>query len=97
MPNIDKSFYDFFPQDFLVIKRKGAIPQSHQVEVEGGVGALGRADSHRGEVELVDRVGGDRRHHLHGCANLDDDGGDGVDGDRDHHRRRHPRADRPPH
>ena len=81
MPNVDKRSYDFFPQDFLVIKRKCSIPQSHQVIVEGSVGALGRADSHRGEVELVYGVGGDRCHHLHGCADLDDDGDDGGDGD----------------
>ena len=93
--NEDFLHFLFKLKSFLV--RKVSPFHCFQVRVESGVGALGRADSHGGEVELVDGVGGDRRHHLYGSADLDDDDDGGDDGNLDNHRRRHPRADGPPH
>ena len=56
---------DSFPQSLSDFVREGPIANFDKIMVQSSVGVPWRADGHLGEVQVVDRVGGDR-------------GGDGI-------------------
>ena len=47
----------------FVLLREAPVTSLDKVMIEGGVGALFRADGHDGEVQVVDGAGGDRGGH----------------------------------
>ena len=49
-----------FRQSFPLAIRKASIAGFDKVMVKGGVGALWRADGHKGEVKVFNGMGGDR-------------------------------------
>ena len=56
----DEDLKGSFSQCLSVFIREISIASFDKIMVEGGVGVFSRADSHDGEVKVVDGVGGDR-------------------------------------
>ena len=65
MSRLREDLISSFPQYVFAVIRERSVANFDKIMVEGSVGVLWRTDSHIGEVQVVDGVGGDR-------------GGDGV-------------------
>ena len=55
---LDKDLIGSFSQSFSVFLREDTVASFDKIMVKGGVGVFWRTDGHLGELQIVDRVGG---------------------------------------